>query len=122
MGDVAENPSGLHLVIAVAGAPMGGQAGSGADAVAKVRGAVGDLLVWSDATGIEAETLIGADGTVTADIPQAKESMRAEFVARSSQARCLAEVHDALVAEAEDFDALAPAELARIRCALGNPV
>jgi hypothetical protein len=121
-GYVTESPTGPHLALAIGRVPMGGQAVSGADAVAEVRGAIGDLLVWIDATGILEESLIEADGTITGNLPQAKGFVRAEIVARASQARLLAEVQSALANEAEDFDAPPAQELNRIRRALSNPV
>jgi hypothetical protein len=121
-GYVTESPTGPHLALTIGGVPMGGRAGSGADAAAEVRGAIGDLLVWIDATGILAQTLIAADGTIHADLAPAKGFVRAEIVALASQARLLAEVQSALQIEAEDFDAPPAQELNRIRRALSNPV
>lgn len=121
-GFVTESPTGPHLAITVDGVPMGGQASSGSGAVAEVRGAIGDLLVWIDATGVLCETLIEADGIMAIDLPQAKGFVRAEIVARASQDRLLAEVQNALGIEAEDFDPPPLEELNRIRRAIGNPV
>ncbi|MEI6800857.1 MAG: CehA/McbA family metallohydrolase [Pseudomonadota bacterium] len=119
-GYITESPTGPHLAITVGGQPMGGQAGSGAEAVAEVRGAVGDVLVWIDATGVLNETPIVADGVMPISLPKAKTFLRAEIVARASQARLLAEVQSAL--PLDDFDAPPPQEVNRIRRALSNPV
>lgn len=121
-GYITESPTGPHLAITVGRMPMGGHAGSGADAVADIRGAIGDLLVWIDATGILAETLIGADGTIHANLAHAKGFVRAEIVALASQARLLAEVQSALHIEAEDFNVPPSKEQNRTRRALSNPV
>ena len=120
-GYVTESPTGQHLAIAVGGVPMGGQAHSGHEAVADLQGAVGDLLVWIDATGIIAEAEITADGRMSFDL-EAQGFLRAEIVARASQDRLLAEVQAALLEETDDFPAPPDAELSRIRRVISNPV
>ena len=122
LGYVTESPTGPHLALTVGGQPMGAQASSGATAQAEVRGAVGDLLVWIDATGVLEETLISTDGVLAAAFPHAKGFLRAEIVARASQARLLAEVQDALDSADEDFDTPIASELNRLRRAISNPV
>ncbi len=122
LGYVTESPTGPHLALTVGGQPMGAQASSGATAQAEVRGAVGDILVWIDATGVLEETLISTDGVLAASFHQAKGFLRAEIVARASQARLLAEVQNALDSATEDFDAPPARELDRIRRAISNPV
>jgi len=121
-GYVTESPSGPHLAITVGGFLMGGQASSAAEAIAEVTGAIGDLLVWIDATGILAETPIAADGPIRAILPQAKGFLRAEIVAHTSKSWLLAEMENALAAEEEDVAAPPVSELNRLRRALSNPV
>jgi hypothetical protein len=121
-GYVTESPTGPHLAVTVGGVAMGGQATSGHEAVAEVQGAVGDLLVWIDATGVIAEAEIAADGLLTFDLGASKGFLRAEIIARTSQDRLLAEVQTALLTETDDFPAPPEAELFRIRRAISNPV
>ncbi len=120
-GYVTESPTGPHLSITVGGVPMGGQATSAQMAVAEVRGAVGDLLVWNDATGVIAEMEIAADGLMTFDL-EAQGFLRAEIIARASQVRLLAEVQAAMLEETDDFPAPPDAELSRLRRSISNPV
>jgi hypothetical protein len=121
-GYVTESPTGPHLSITVGGVAMGGQATSGREAVAEVQGAVGDLLVWIDTTGVIAQTLIAADGAMTFDLGVAQGFLRAEIIARANQERLLAEVQKALLTETEDFPAPALDQLSAIRRAITNPV
>lgn len=121
-GYVTESPMGPHLSITVGGVMMGGEAASGLDVVAEVRGAVGDVLVWIDATGILNQTLIASDGPMAFAFPAAQGFLRAEIVALASQQRLLDEVRSALPQDDDDFPKPPDAELSAIRRAISNPV
>lgn len=125
-GYVTEAPDGPHLELRVDGVPMGGVVSDPRLAHVHVRGAVGDLLHWIDATGLITEIPIDADDWfVDFTVPnQAKKFLRCEVVAQQNRARLI----EGFIAAVGGPDRLpwqlGAANLADqpIRRAIGNPV
>ncbi len=124
-GYVTESPTGPALVLTVDSLPMGSAVRNARTAQVEVVGAKGDRLVWIDAGGEIASTLIDADDWRhdLALAPSVRSFVRAEIVAEASRERLVAdflsttEGHE-LPWQLRDADVSAQP----IRRALSNPI
>lgn len=122
-GYVTESPAGPHLALTVNDRPMGAVTTGPVAAIAEVRGARGDRLVWIDADGPLAEAEI-ADAAWTGRYEGTPRGfLRAEIVAAESHARLRAEMLAAL-GPGRAASEMRQAEVSSqpIRRALSNPV
>lgn len=123
-GYVTESPNGPHLSIGAASKAMGDTIPGGPiEAVAEIRGASGDELVWLDASGIVACQAIADDAWIGGYSGAPEKFLRAEIHAKASRDRLLAEF-DAAAAGKEIARSIDAAEIAKqpILRALSNPI
>lgn len=123
-GYITESPTGPHLSITVDGQSMGSTVNEATTATATVRGAAGDRLIWIDAAGPLAETVIPSDDwQADLAVSEAKTFIRAEIIADASRAKLVADFTDALGGPGLPWD-LKESDLAHqpIRRALSNPI
>jgi hypothetical protein len=124
-GYVTESPKGPHLSITANGQPMGSVLSAARiEALAEVKSAEGDRLVWLDATGPIHEQVIDSSdwrGSFTAD--NAKTFLRAELIAASSRQSILDSFKAGLEGKSLPWQ-LKGADLTHqpIRRALSNPI
>ena len=122
---VTEAPDGPHLSFTANGEPMGSALGAGPVEIdAEIDGAAGDRLVWIDARGPLAETVIPDESwRPTFAFDDVRTFLRAEIVAAASRDRLMDELRTALngkpapwITNDTDIDAQP------LRRALSNPV
>ncbi|MBD9651759.1 CehA/McbA family metallohydrolase [Ensifer sp. ENS09] len=122
-GYVTESPTGPHLELVANGQPMGSTVAGPVAAEALVRGAVGDRLLWLDASGIVSEQVIEADDWTGHYAGSPDRFLRTEIVAVASSETIVAEFRDAFAGKSLPWQ-LSEEDIARqtIRRAISNPI
>lgn len=122
-GYITESPDGPHLSLTANGRPMGTTIFGPASATADISGAMGDRIVWLDASGIVAEETIDAEEWQGSFSGRPKTFLRAEIIAEAARERLLADFNAAISGRPLSWQ-LRGIELAQqpVRRALSNPV
>ena len=124
-GYVTESPTGPALILTIDGHPMGSSVAHARTAQVEIHGARGDRLVWIDAGGDVAATLIESDDWHHEfAVPAGSRGfIRAEIVAEASRERLVAEFLATTEGDALPWQ-LRGADISDqpIRRAIGNPI